>query len=158
MYRQAKPDSPNSEPASAGFSFFGFSRLALALVVVILCSPACSTGPTKAEVHGKVTFKGQPVKEGTVTFLNTKDGGGAEAEINSDGTYVVPSGVVVGEYDRVEIKPLMEMKDTDPGKTPPSKVEKPAPNIPAKYRMQGTTPLKATVKAGKNEINFEMTP
>jgi hypothetical protein len=130
-------------------TFLAISAIALA---------GCSSGPVRGEVFGKVTFKGQPVKEGTVTFLNTKDGGGAEAEINSDGTYVVPRGVVAGEYDRVEIKPLMEMKDTDPGKTPPSKVEKSAPNIPAKYRMQGTTPLKATVKAGKNEINFEMTP
>jgi len=129
------------------------------MMAMLSCSSlSCSSGPVKGEVFGKVTFKGQPVKEGTVTFLNTKDGGGAEAEIKSDGTYVVPSGVFVGEYDRVEIKPLMEMKDTDPGKTPPSKVEKPAPNIPAKYRMQGSTPLKATVKAGKNEINFEMTP
>ena len=133
-------------------------RTLIFLVMGALALPGCSSGPVKGEVFGKVTFKGQPVKEGTVTFLNTKEGGGAEAEINSDGTYVVPSGVVVGEYDRVEIKPLMEMKDTDPGKTPPSKVEKPAPNIPAKYRQQGTTPLKATVKSGKNEINFEMKP
>jgi hypothetical protein len=127
-------------------------------VISALLIPGCSSGPVKGEVHGKVTFKGQPVKEGTITFLNTKDGGAAEAAINADGTYVVQRGAVVGEYDKVEIKPLMEMKDTDPGKTPPSMVEKPAPNIPAKYRQQGSTPLKASVKPGKNEINFEMTP
>ena len=133
-------------------------RLLLYLLFSGLVLPACSSGPARAEVHGKVTFKGQPLKEGTVTFLNTKEGGAAEATINADGTYAVAGGAVVGEYDRVEIKPLTEMKDTDPGKTPPSRVEKPAPNIPARYRMQGTTPLKATVKPGKNEINFEMTP
>jgi hypothetical protein len=133
-------------------------RYLVFLVIGALALPGCSSGPVKGEVFGKVTFKGQPVKEGTVTFLNTKDGGAAEAAINADGTYLVQGGAVVGEYDKVEIKPLMEMKDTDPGKTPPSKVEKPAPNIPAKYRMQGTTPFKATVKSGKNEFNFEMTP
>ena len=133
-------------------------RLLLYLLFSGLVLPGCSSGPAKGEVHGKVTFKGQPLKEGTVTFLNTKEGGAAEATINADGTYAVAGGAVVGEYDRVEIKPLTEMKDTDPGKTPPSRVEKPAPNIPLKYRMQGTTPLKATVKPGKNEINFEMTP
>jgi hypothetical protein len=37
-------------------------------------------------------------------------------------------------------------------------VEKPAPDIPPKYRQQGKTPLRATVKAGKNEINFDMKP
>ena len=149
--------SQRAEPAS-GFSLRGFSRLASIALLILLCDVSCSSGPVKGEVQGKVTFKGQPVKEGTVTFLNTKDGGAAEAEINPDGTYVVQGGAVAGEYDRIEIKPLMEMKDTDPGKTPPSKVEKAAPNIPAKYRMQGTTPLKATVKPGKNEINFDMTP
>jgi hypothetical protein len=118
----------------------------------------CSTGPERGEVHGKVTFKGQPVKEGTITFLNTKEGGAAEAQIKPDGTYVIEGGAVIGDYDRVEIKPLTELKDTDPGKTPPSRVEKAAPDIPMKYRQQGTTPLKATVKAGKNEINFEMLP
>jgi len=134
----------------------------LALLIAVgapfISAAGCQRGPLKAEVHGKVTFKGQPVKEGTVTFLNTKEGGAAEARINRDGTYAVEGGAVVGEYDRVEIKPLMEMKDTDPGKTPPSKVEKAAPDIPAKFRQQGSTPLSASVKAGKNEINFDMTP
>src|SRR5947207_2737410 len=116
--------SRGAEPASAGFSFTGCSHLALAALLILFCGAACSSGPTKGKVQGKVTFKGQPVKEGTVTFLNTKEGGAAEAAINPDGTYVVQSGAVVGDYDKVEIKPLMEMKDTDPGKTPPSKVEK----------------------------------
>jgi hypothetical protein len=118
---------------------------------------ACSQGPPTGEVRGKVTFKGQSVKEGLVTFLNTKEGGAAEAQIGASGDYAVGSGVPLGEYV-VEIKPLVHIVDTDPGKSPPAPVEKPAPDIPAKYRQQGKTPLRATVKAGKNEINFEMTP
>jgi len=132
--------------------------LLIAVAAPFIAAAGCQRGPAKAEVRGKITFKGQPVKEGTVTFLNTKEGGAAEAQINSDGTYTVEGGAVIGEYDKVEIKPLMEMKDTDPGKTPPSKVEKTAPDIPAKYRQQGSTPLRASVKPGKNEINFDMTP
>ena len=117
----------------------------------------CSSGPARGEVQGKVTFKGNPVKEGKVTFLNPEGLGDSEADINGDGTYSVPGGVVVGEYV-VEIKPLVVIVDTDPGKSPPAPVEKKAPDIPRKYRQQGTTPLKASVKAGKNDINFEMTP
>jgi hypothetical protein len=133
-------------------------RLVIFLAISALLVPGCSTGPAKGEVQGKITFKGQPVKEGTVTFLNTKEGGAAEAQIK-DGSYIIQGGAAVGDYDKVEIKPLMELKDTDPGKTPPAPVEKPAPDIPAKYRMQGiNNPLKATVKAGKNEINFDMSP
>src|SRR5262245_17600745 len=134
-------------------------RIPTVLAALLLTAElaGCSSGPAKGEVHGKVTFKGQPVKEGRITFLNFKEGGAAEALIGGDGAYAVQGGVVVGDYV-VEITPLMEIKDTDPGKTPPSPVEKAAPDIPKKYRMQGTSPLKASVKAGKNEINFDMTP
>lgn len=127
-------------------------------VVGVLCLPlACSHGPPTGEVRGKVSFKGQPVKEGLVTFLNTKEGGAAEAQIGASGEYKVATGVALGDYV-VEIKPLVHIVDTDPGKSPPAPVEKPAPDIPTKYRQQGKTPLRATVKAGKNEINFDMTP
>jgi hypothetical protein len=109
------------------------------------------------KVRGKVTFKGQPVKEGMLTFLNLSEGGAAEALLNADGTYAVAAGVPVGEYV-VEIKPLTVIVDTDPGKSPPAPVEKKAPDIPRKYRQQGSTPLKAAVKAGENEFDFEMKP
>jgi hypothetical protein len=135
------------------------ARLAAVVIAAALITFAagCSSEPARGEVRGKVTFKGNPVKEGTVTFLNPNEGGAHEAQIEKDGSYVVNGGAVVGEYI-VEIKPLVVIVDTDPGKSPPAPVEKPAPDIPRKYRMQGTTPLKATVKPGKNELNFEMTP
>src|SRR6478752_4016759 len=66
-------------------------RLVILLAISALLVPGCSTGPAKGEVQGKITFKGQPVKEGTVTFLNTKEGGAAEAQIK-DGTYVIQGG------------------------------------------------------------------
>jgi len=133
--------------------------IALSLAAALLIAPGigCKKGPATGKVRGKVTFQGKPVKEGSITFLNPKEGGAAEATIGADGGYTVPGGVAVGEYV-VEIKPLMEIKDTDPGKSPPAPVEKAAPDIPKKYRMQGTTPLRASVKTGPNEINFKMTP
>jgi hypothetical protein len=130
----------------------------IACSVAITClSLGCSSDPKKGEVAGKVTFKSKPVKEGTLTFLNTKGEGDFEAKIGAEGAYAISGGAVLGEY-QVEIKPLIEIKDTDPGKSPPAPVEKPAPDIPTKYRQQGKTPLRATVKAGKNEINFDMKP
>jgi hypothetical protein len=114
----------------------------------------CSSGLPTGEVQGKVTYKGKPVTEGTVTFLNPKGEGDAEAQITKEGTYAIPK-VVVGEY-LVTVTPPMVIVDTDPGKSPPAPVEKPAPNIPMKYRQQGTTTLKATVNPGKNEVDFDM--
>lgn len=131
--------------------------LVIAATASTIFAAGCHKGPATGTVRGKVTFKGQAVKEGRVTFLNDKEGGAAEALISNDGNYAVPSAVVVGDYV-VEITPLVEIKDTDPGKSPPAPVEKPAPDIPKKYRMQGTTPLRASVKGGSNEINFDMTP
>jgi hypothetical protein len=138
-------------------------RLVWRLVLGFWCFVSlagCDSGPATGEVSGKVTFKGKPVKEGSVTLLNANNsnvGGAYEAQIGAEGAYAITAGVVVGDY-LVEIKPLTHMVDTDPGKSPPAPMEKPAPDIPKKYRMQGTTPLKASVKAGKNEINFEMMP
>jgi len=132
-------------------------RFCFYMILCLLAACGCSSSPDKGEVHGKITFKGNPVKEGRVTFLNPNEGGASEAPINSDGTYAVAGGVALGEYV-VEITPLVQIVDTDPGKSPPAPVEKPAPDIPLKYRQQGKTPLRASVKAGKNEINFDMKP
>ena len=125
----------------------------LSSVFIAGCS---SSGPAVGEVSGKVTFKNQPVKEGTVTFLNPNEGGAGESPIDANGSYTILK-LVVGEYI-VIVTPLMEMKDTDPGKSPPAPVEKSAPNIPVKYRQQGLTPLKTPIKEGKNEFQIEMHP
>lgn len=125
----------------------------LAIVITVGCGPK---GPAKGDVQGKVTFKGQPVTEGSINFVNPKEGGTAGGDLNKDGTYEV-KGVLVGEY-LVIISPPMVMMDTDPGKSPPAPVEKNVPNIPQKYRQQGNTPFKATVKQGKNDFDFDMKP
>jgi hypothetical protein len=108
-------------------------------------------------VRGKVTFKGKPVTEGTVTLFNPKTGAGAEAQLGPDGSFAVPGKVVVGEYV-VTITPAIYMDNSDPQKTPPSPMEKKAPNIPGKYRNQARSPLRADVKEGPNSFEFDMTP
>jgi hypothetical protein len=136
---------------------------AAALWTVAVCLTAlgigCSSnpGPAPGEVQGKVTFKGTPVTEGTITFLNSKDGGGGEGKLGPDGMYTVPNKLNVGEYV-VIVTPPMQMTDTDPGKSPPAPVEKNVKNVPPKYRQQGTTPLKFKVESGPNTANFDLTP
>lgn len=132
--------------------------LALAAFALGALLAGCSQqGPTTGEVQGKVTFKGKPVTEGTVEFLNANEGGAAGAEINRDGSYALNGPIPIGEY-LIVITPLIEVKDTDPGKSPPAPVEKYAPNIPQKYRMPGTTTLKAKVEPGKNVVDLNMLP
>ena len=70
----------------------------LVAVAILALTAGCDNGPPTGKVRGKVTFKGQPVKEGRVTFLNPKEGGTYEALIGSDGSYAISLGVNVGEY------------------------------------------------------------
>jgi hypothetical protein len=118
----------------------------------------CSRGPAVGEVSGKVTFAGKPVPEGRITFINAAKGHAAEAVLQQDGSYAVVTpegGLVIGDYV-VLINPLIVVDRSNPH-SPPAPVEKPAPDIPEKYRNQGRTPLRATVHKGPNTFNFDMT-
>ncbi len=135
-------------------------RLDIAIKSIIpllfLVAISCKSGPRTGKVEGKVTFEGKAVTEGFVNFLNPTEGGSAEAALKEDGSFVVNEPVVVGDYI-VIIRPPSQILDTDPGKSPPAPVDKPASNIPERYRQQGTTTLKAKVNEGKNVIELNMT-
>jgi hypothetical protein len=105
------------------------------------------------EVSGRVTFESKPVAEGLVTFMNPGGGTGGEGQLK-DGTYALSAPLPPGEY-KVMVMPLVERR-RDGGKGPEVGVEKPAPDIPQKYRTIGTTDLKATVKEGRQEVNFDL--
>src|SRR5437773_2488660 len=79
----------------------------------------CQSGPARGDVRGKVTFKGQPVTEGMITFINPNGGEGGEMKLGPDGSYEIPRGLPVGDYI-VLVTPLIIKVDTSPGKTPPS--------------------------------------
>src|SRR5262245_34344745 len=113
-------------------------RLAFVAACLTIALTGCTPPAVTGQVNGKVTFQGKPVAEGIVTFLNLTEGGAAEATIQAGGAYEVRHGVVPGEY-RVVVNPPVEMVDTDPGKSPPAPVEKRAPDIPPKYRQQGSS-------------------
>jgi hypothetical protein len=133
------------------------TRIGPALVVAVVLSLAGCQGPKKkpvGEVFGKVTFEGRPVSHGIVTFMNSDAGDGDEATLNPDGTYAVKTPLPVGEYRVFIIPPVVYQKVDVRG--PEVGVEMATKEIPPKYRTIGTTDLKATVKEGRNECNFDM--
>jgi hypothetical protein len=138
---------------------FGMNLLMLAAFYLAAAAAGCKSGPATGEVHGNVTFKGKPVKASgaEITFYNSKTGDTAAANLDENGGYVVEARLPVGEYI-VFISPGTHLVDTDPGKTPPSKEEKPAPDIPRRYRSQASTTLKTTITEGKNKADFDMVP
>jgi truncated hemoglobin YjbI len=93
--------------------------------------------PNMAVVKGVVTFKGQPLGHGFVTFV---DGGGRKfsANIQKDGTYVFKKGFPPGQY-----KVLIEQTTTPPE---PGEVR---PPIPAVFQSEATTPLTYQASKGK---------
>jgi len=111
----------------------------------------CGSGePPAGGVAGKVTFQGQPLIAGTVTFLNAETGIGASSELDSSGSYRIDS-VRAGEY-QVTIQP-------PPGPSPEAmaegaKVE--SSPIPDKYKDPQASGLTAAVNEGENTANFDL--
>jgi hypothetical protein len=127
-------------------------------------------GPAVEMVEGIVLLDGQPVEGATVLFspetLGSDGGLPAAGRTGSDGVFRLNAaggakfgaGTKVGDYTVTIVK-----QDHDP--VPPPDPEKPPsgpPNVkvwdvlPVVYKHAITTPLRATVKKGKNSYRFEL--
>jgi len=96
--------------------------LSVAIATLIAISPGCGDGddlPSRYPVSGKVTYKGEPIKNGTIMFVpdESKGATGPQAigTIKNDGTYSLSSqdandGAVVGWHKvgilGLELEPL----------------------------------------------------
>ena len=127
------------------------------LVATILWFVAgCGGGsgqPKSASVSGKVTFQGQPVTEGRLTFMSAISAGAVE--ITSEGTYLLTEGVPPSKY-KVVVTPPSITKPPMVGESAPAM--KNYANIPEKYRSETSTPLFADIKAGDNTVDLELKP
>jgi len=158
------------------------ARRIVALVAVLgsLCFSGCSNDglATRYPVNGTVTYKGQPVKKATISFVPTAEGGrGASGEV-TDGKYTLMTqspgdGAFPGQY-----KVLIDSKEADMAKvdegsrklaekagvvaTQPdpaliAKFRKTAKSsIPEKYSSATGTTLTAEVKPQSNTLDFPL--
>lgn len=131
---------------------------------VAILAAGCSGGgskPATTKVHGKVTYKGQPVTEGTVNFQPAKPAAGSPVRpavgmIQPDGTYELASfggsdGAVPGDY-LVTVRTAGDISVENPKAAPVSKT-------PPKYANPEQSGLKATIPAGHSgslELNFNL--
>lgn len=147
-----------------GFSFFSSrSRLFLLTLLGLLCLVVgCGRdGPERVIVAGKVTYKGQPIKLGQISFFPT---GQTMAPMSGspiiDGRYLVDAkgGVVVGAY-KVEVRAyhVSTAGASDPLLVAAARTEVPGQQLlPAKFNAEST--LTIEVPSGSDPItrDFEL--
>jgi hypothetical protein len=145
----------------------------LFLAVVVGCSSSANPG----SVTGKVTYNGQLVPAGSVTFHIPT--GGLISDALRDGKYSVhdlPTGEMVVTIETESANPDGKLqanyggnkKGGDPNDYMQKMKERgmipqgsgnagPYVKIPEKYSKKETSPLKAKVTRGSNEFNFDLT-
>jgi hypothetical protein len=129
---------------------------ALAFIVSLMgCGPS---GPKTARTIGKVTYKSQPVKFGSVIF-QPETGKVASSIINPDGTFELwtnkqGDGAIIGKH-RVRV---VSLTTQDPSYKVQAGQEMPTGKslIPEKYNDFDTTPLKDYVVVDKPENSFNI--
>jgi hypothetical protein len=94
------------------FMHTGTRLLALAGACGLLagCAAAGPAGGPKAVVHGKVTYNGQPVENGTITFNPASNMASSASTTIVDGNYEVT--VLQGKYQVLVANPVNRSENT----------------------------------------------
>ena len=101
-------------------------------------------------VSGKVTLNGKAVPAGRITLHDA--GGSMSSAIHADGTFQIKN-VPIGEYRiTVDNEPPAGLPGEPPPKRDPKQVD-----IPKKYGDIETSGLTATVVAGKQSLDIQLT-
>src|SRR5438270_10062031 len=77
-----------------------FAWLLCGVLVLPLAGGCGSKGPVRHEITGKVTYKGQPVEEGIISFEPLDGQGSKDGDTILNGNYRIPKdkGLFVGKY------------------------------------------------------------
>jgi hypothetical protein len=118
----------------------------------VLWVAGCGSADKPIDVTGKVTFKGEPVTEGSVQFVEDRTGRGAQVDLGPGGTY--KASLFAGEYKVVVTPPYI----VDQSQGMPNPYYKKVKNIPKKYHSTATSGLTAVVSRDKTIHDFDLTP
>lgn len=126
----------------------GFVRLLCAILLFGLCG----CGGNVSTVSGKVTLEGNILDKGDIGFHQAEGMIVSTTRINPDGSYKIgaESKTMPGNY-----KVIIVANSVTIGKGP-GNVPMPTRITPLAYSSKEKTPLKAELKAGSNEFNFDL--
>jgi hypothetical protein len=141
----------------------------LVLLLPVLAAVAGCGGKRVAEVSGKVTYKNQPLPDGTVTLM-AQDGQPYSAQIQADGTFTIsnvpvgPAKVVVtsrapDEAGKGKAGAQGEGRSTLVQRSEPEKDKGGKQNssrIPLDYNNFDTSGLTAQVEAPVTQLNLDL--
>ena len=129
--------------------------IAVAAVLIglaVLSAIGCGSAETPIDVAGRVTFRGEPVAEGAIQFIEDRTGRGGQVDIGPDGAYTLR--LFAGEYKVAVTPPYM----VDNSSGMPNPYYKKVKNIPKKYHSTETSGFKAAVSRDKTTHDFNLTP
>src|SRR5262249_5481974 len=128
---------------------------------LLLTAAGCRSGTAPlAAVRGKVTYRGEPLRSGTIVFAPDAARGThgelAQAEIQPDGTFTLMTGDAAGAvpgWHRVTVCALYPALPTLPGQPPAP----PLSLLPPRYREPQLSGLSCEVKADQpNNIELQL--
>lgn len=128
-----------------------------ALALILSACAADEEHPETTPVTGKVTYAGQPVPKGTITFQSDA-GQAAVGDIQPDGTYhlstfAAKDGAVLGHH-----KVMIISNTADPTMIPGSSpgYVKPKDLVPKKFGQLDTSGLEAMVSKDNTTYDFDL--
>jgi hypothetical protein len=124
--------------------------LGILLLVAVPLFVGCGSKQEKGTVQGTVTYRGDAVVVGDVNLVSA-DGFAVLVKLNEKGQFTVDGDMPTGEYIVFISPPTFE---------PPAPGVKPRPTgqfvVPEQYQSP-SSPLRITVKPGKNDVPIELT-
>jgi hypothetical protein len=126
--------------------------ISLAFVMVMLVG--CDRGPARISIHGAVTYKGEPIAQGTIDFI-PKDGSAtreAAPIVNGQYATLADHGLIAGEYHVSITAPAEPTVKPDPN-TPPGAPKRTKELLPEEYNRNTKLMIDVTTD-GKREFDF----
>lgn len=131
------------------------------LLLPIVLAIASGCGPSSADVHGKVTYRGRPVVAGSVTVEGI-DGRPVSGSIRPDGSFEIagtvtgPARVAVASPDPSLGLPAPTLASGKAIKLPPKIRPAEWVPLPPQYRDVRTSGLSYSLAAGSNSIDVKL--
>jgi len=122
----------------------------LCLVSLVPLFFGCQRGLERVSIEGTVTYQGQPLSGGELTFM-PEAGPGCGADINSDGTYSVPKS-----YGPMPGNCKVVVKKIETTTTTGSDGRESSQNTQVLPKEFQDSPKLITLERGKNKIDFNL--